>query len=123
MFDTLGVSLPGGACTLILTTFSVYSPQAQPPAPQSVVAVAPAITQLSCEGLSHYNAITHSFHPQSQPASQPAKLPSPSLLPISSLLCDALAPLPFIFQHTLTLAHLLHLPSLPDVSPPLIYTF
>lgn len=89
-----------GACTLILTTFfclpNMHSgPQAQPPPLGNVVAVAPAITQLSAEGLSHDNAITHSFHPHSQPASQGGS-PPPS--------CSALSPPSFIFLPSPTIS-------------------
>lgn len=74
-------------------------PEARPLPPRSVAAVAPAITQLSGGGASHYNAITHSFHPHSQPL----RLPSPSCSP--SPPCFAL---PFVPS--------LHIPAAPALT-------
>lgn len=71
--------------------FSLFSPMALSHFyPGVLCLVAPAITQLSGEGLSHYNTITHSFHPT---ASQLVRLPSPSCSPSP----PSFAPLPFIF--------------------------
>lgn len=75
--------------------FSLFSPMALSHFyPGVLCLVAPAITQLSGEGLSHYNTITHSFHPT---ASQLVRLPSPSCSPSP----PSFAPLPFIFLQCL----------------------
>ena len=63
----------------------------------NVVAVAPAITQLHGEGLSHNNAITHSFHPHSQPHGAPL----PLMLCIAYPLCSAPPLFFFIFLQRL----------------------
>lgn len=86
----MGVLLPAGDGVDFTPTptTSLFTQQLSDPLPQGrVVAVAPAITHLSGEGLSHYNAITHSFHPHRNPASQSASVPSPSPSPSPSPPC------------------------------------
>lgn len=88
-----------GACTPTPTTlFSLFSPTAFSHFHRGVLClVAPAITHLSGEGLSHYNAITHSFHPTARQPAMPVRLPSPSCSPSP----PSFAPFPFIFLQRL----------------------
>lgn len=102
------------------------SPRAPPHPPGRVVAVGAAITQLSGEGLSHYNAITHSFHPHSQPAANQAPLPllsfsSPRLLSFHPCLALLFLPplhtkIPPHISAMPALTHHLHLPPTPDMA-------